>query len=197
MAEEDPEFLDESGAEAAAGSKTSLLVPAINSVALLGALGLLAYTRLIYKHPPITDEAEKSRILAIKVLPSTPTAGMGTVSFGPLTVNILASPDNTFPTSSSSPQVKGRLHYLATAFTLEIRDNSQIEMVQSLKPFILDKLIQIVGKKNFHELATVQGRYILHSQLIDMANQTIASRTHSPSKDLLVTNLYFTTFLVQ
>ena len=89
------------------------------------------------------------------------------------------------------------MHYLAAAFTLEIRDKGEVELVQSLKPFILDKLIQLVGKKNFHELATVQGRYILHSQLIDMANQTITSRTHATSKDQLVTNLYFTTFLVQ
>ena len=200
MAESNPEISEEGeDEEVAAGveSKTSFVIAFINSIALLGALGFLAYTRLIYKHPVITDAAEKTRILAIKVAPSTPTEGMGEVPFGPLTINILSSPDNTIPTGSSSPVSQGRMHYLATAFTLEIRDKAEIELVQSLKPFILDKLIQLVGKKNFHELATVQGRYILHSQLIDMANQTIAARANNPPNDRLVTNLYFTVFLVQ
>ncbi|MEO5970226.1 MAG: flagellar basal body-associated FliL family protein [Bdellovibrionia bacterium] len=177
--------------------KISLVLPTLNSLGLIAALGFLGYIKLYYKRPTITDVAEKSRILATKVVPSTLTEGIGTVSFGPLTINILPSPDGLFPTSPSSPKSRGKLHYLATAFTLEIRDKAQGEMVKSLKPFILDKLIQIVGKKSFHELATVQGRYILHSQLIDIANQTIARRTHSEAKELLVTNLYFTTFLVQ
>jgi flagellar basal body-associated protein FliL len=199
VSEEIPESAEEGGDEdeAESGPKTSIIAPAINSVILLGALGFLAYTRLIYRHPVITDAAEKARILAIKTEPQSPTEGKATVAFGPLTVNILASPDNTDAISPSSPQVKGKMHFLSTEFTLEIRDSSQVQLVQSLKPFILDKLIQIVGKKNFHELATVQGRYILHSQLVDMANQTISSRVHSDSKEQLVTNLYFTTFLVQ
>ena len=133
----------------------------------------------------------------MKVAPAEESAGIGLVPFGPITVNIQASPDNTVPTSPSSPLVKGKMHYLSTAFTLEIADKDQSKLVENLKPFILDKLIQLVGKKQFQELATVQGRYILHSQLIDIANQTIASRTQIEDKDRLVTNLYFTTFLVQ
>jgi flagellar basal body-associated protein FliL len=119
------------------------------------------------------------------------------IPFGPLTVNILPSPDNMFPTSPNSPQIKGKMHYLATAFVLEIRDKSKSEIVKDLKPFLLDKLIQLVGKKHFHELATVQGRYILRSQLIDLANQTIATRAHLENKEPLVTNLYFNSFVVQ
>jgi flagellar basal body-associated protein FliL len=101
------------------------------------------------------------------------------------------------PVSRAAPLVKGKMHYLQTAFTLEIRNKSQIELVESKKPLILDKLIQYVGKKTFQELATVQGRYILHSQLINVTNQAIIGLTNDSSKEQLVTNLYFTTFLVQ
>jgi flagellar basal body-associated protein FliL len=176
--------------------KVSFLLPAINSLVLLAALGFLAYTRIIYKHPVITDAEEKKRILATQEKPTESATEIGFVAFGPITVNILASPDGTYPTSPSSPPNKGRSHYLSTAFTLEIQDKFQSPLIQTLKPFILDKLIQIVSKKHFHELATVQGRYNLHTQLIETANQTISSRTQLANKRP-VSNLYFTSFLVQ
>jgi flagellar basal body-associated protein FliL len=88
-------------------------------------------------------------------------------------------------------------HYLTTAFNLEIQDPAHAELIESLKPFLLDQLIQIAGKKTFEELSTVQGRYIFQSQLVDIANQTLAKRMHPPPKELIVSHLYFTTFLVQ
>jgi flagellar basal body-associated protein FliL len=202
--EGEEELQEETGGEEAAEKtpaeavpKAALIIPAVHSLALLGALGFMVYSKLIYKHPVITDAGEKARIIAQKDTSDESTGESAAIPFGPLVVNIMSSPDNMYPTSPNSPQIKGRMHYLSTAFVLEVRDKEQSELVKSLKPFILDKLIQLVGKKHFHELATVQGRYILHSQLVDMANQTIAGRARLETKEQVVTNLYFTSFMVQ
>jgi flagellar basal body-associated protein FliL len=59
-----------------------------------------------------------------------------------------------------------------------------------------------MGHKQFHELTSVQGRYILKSQVLEIANQLWAKRQspngeNVPASDPLFTNLYFTQFIVQ
>jgi flagellar basal body-associated protein FliL len=54
---------------------------------------------------------------------------------------------------------------------------------------IEDRLLTLVGRKGYTELTSVQGRYQLRSQLRDSANQM--------AKDALVTDVFFTDFVVQ
>jgi flagellar basal body-associated protein FliL len=185
--------------EGGGGSKTALIVPLLNSVILLLSLGFLAYTKLVFKRPVITEEVEKARVLEQKQASPTDSAegGIGQIPFDPITVNILSSPDNHLPIALGSPGNKGKAHFLTVQFTLEVMSSSYTDTVQGLKPFLLDRLIQTVGKKSFSELATVQGRYILRSELMELANKTLTERAHLPTQEKVVTNLYFTTFVVE
>jgi len=43
----------------------------------------------------------------------------------------------------------------------------------------------------------VQGRYLLKTQMMEVVNEMVASRSAQKPLDLMVTNLYFTQFIVQ
>jgi flagellar basal body-associated protein FliL len=188
--------------KAAKESSSFPLIPLINSLALLGTLGLLVYSKLIFKRPVITEESERKRIEAIQASP-TPPSIPGLVAFEAITVNISTHPadgksDTTDgPGVSDAPKPQKKSHYATLAFSLEIRDNSQRDLIEEVKPYILDKIITLVGKKDPSDLIHVQGRYILHSQMIDTINQVIRSVSKKNTKEGFVTNVYFTQFVVQ
>jgi flagellar basal body-associated protein FliL len=52
-----------------------------------------------------------------------------------------------------------------------------------------------MGRKTYTELNTVQGRYVLRSQLLDLANQLIAAESDDGTGS--VTQVFFNTFMVQ
>jgi flagellar basal body-associated protein FliL len=174
-------------------SIVQLIPPILNSVALLAALGLLAYTKILYKKPPITEESERERLNALHAKTNQPTIP-ALMNFEPITVNIKSVPDSS-SNHDPSHYVDGKLHYVTLAFTLEIRN--QKDFITSVTPQILDKLILLLGKKYFNELTTVQGRYILHSQFLEQVNKLVTPLVSPPTKEDLITQLYFTHFLVQ
>ncbi|MFZ9594600.1 MAG: flagellar basal body-associated FliL family protein [Bdellovibrionia bacterium] len=183
------------------GSFKALLVPLINSIALLGALGFLTYTKLIYKHPAITDAAETTRIVETnKKEALNEQVAIPTIPFELITVNIQGAsntPQGIGSDGKPARMIGAKHHYLTLEFHLEIQKPEHAALIESLRPFLLDQLIQVAAKKTFEELATVQGRYLFQSQLVDIANQTLAKRMNPPPRELIVTHLYFTTFLVQ
>jgi flagellar basal body-associated protein FliL len=74
-------------------SKLPLLVSLINTVAILAAVGLLAYTKLVFKRPKITEETERAVIEKMKTeKPSKPLVS-ASVMFDPTTINIASSPE--------------------------------------------------------------------------------------------------------
>lgn len=172
------------------------IIPLLNTIAILGALGLLTYSKLYFKRPPITEESERARLAEVHASP-TPPPEPGYVNLEPLTVNISSNPTNPKPADGTSAQLQGKLHYVTVGISLEIRDKNQEDLIEEGKPYIIDKMISILGKKQFHELNQVQGRYILHTQIIDAVNQLINSLSPKPSKEGLITHVYFTQFFVQ
>jgi flagellar basal body-associated protein FliL len=85
---------------------------------------------------------------------------------------------------------------------LEIDDADKKTDVETIRPLITDHFLTLMGHKQFHELVSVQGRYILKSQVLEIANQLWAKRQtqggeNAPTVDPLFTNLYFTQFIVQ
>jgi flagellar basal body-associated protein FliL len=118
------------------------------------------------------------------------------VTFEPVTVNIGVAGIPPAAAGGGQPAVDpapapGKLHYATVGFALELRDAAQKPRFEALRPILLDRILQILGHKSLTELNTVQGRYILRSQLMDVANQMI------PGPQAAVTNVYFTQFVVQ
>ena len=186
------------------GRLLPLLFQFINLLALSATAGFFYYSHIVYKRPSITETTEKKRLLAESlkpVLALEPTL----ISFGPATINIQSTPASPRPSHSNKRALEGKLHFATVAFSLEIRDKTQQELVEGLRPLILDQLVLTLGKKGFHDLVTVQGRYVLASDLLGAGNRIIAEHlpsspeeTEKPqSKAGLISRLFFTEFLIQ
>jgi flagellar basal body-associated protein FliL len=183
-------------------SKLPLLVSLINTVAILAAVGLLAYTKLVFKRPKITEETERASIEKMKAEKPSKPMTPATIVFDPTTINISSSPEAPKPQDGTQTQLGGKLHYATVGFALEIDDADKKADVETIRPLITDHFLTLMGHKQFHELTSVQGRYILKSQVLEIANQLWAKRQspngeNVPASDPLFTNLYFTQFIVQ
>ena len=174
----------------------SLLIVAVNSLVALGAVGFLAYSKLVYKRPVITEHGERLRLEMNHASPA-PISVPGSVVFDAITVNIEASPPAPRPADGTNQQIEGKYHYATVGFVLEIRDSEKKPQLEAVRALILDKFLSLVGRKNFRELTTVQGRYLLKTQLIDSVNQIVLERNPDMAKEPLVTNLFFSQFIVQ
>jgi flagellar basal body-associated protein FliL len=193
------------------GEKLPLLLSLLNSVVILATLGLMVYSRILFKRPAITEEAERARLVALHSKPQAPTAP-GLIEFPVMTVNILSNPVQPKALPGQPQQIQGKLHYATLAFSLEIRDIEKKEVIEELRPLITDRIIGLVGRKAPNELSTVQGRYVLRAQIIEGANELIektkipppVSRARkkkllgpAPPAEPLITNLYFSQVIVQ
>lgn len=195
--------MSDQGKNPAAGakgpSKLPLILALVNSVALLGAAGFLTYTKLLFKRPAITEEGERAKLAAVKASPR-PAEVSGTIQFDPITVNIAALPAQAKPAEGTPRQIQGKLHYVQVGFVLEIRDISRKDEVEAIRPMINDKLLSLLGRKEFQDLTTVQGRYILRTQILDLVNQMLASKKvgeDAETSQNLVSQVFFTQFIVQ
>lgn len=182
-----------------------IILGLLNTLAILGAVGMLAYTKLVYKRPPITEDGERER-LAKKARNPEPAFKPTHVLFEPFTVNIESNPPQPRSIDGSPAQIGGKLHYATLGYTIEILDDSRKAEIESKRPFIMDRVIALLGRKSFQELTTVQGRYLLRNQILDIANELTASSAGAESnrssslsgrKPALVTNVFFTQFVVQ
>ncbi len=176
------------------GGMSALILPLVNTVLVLGVLGLFVYTRLIFKRPVITEKSERARLAKLVSAP-TPEPVPGIIDFESVTANLASHA----PGPGDPEPVGAKLRYLTFAFSLELRDVSQKEKIEALRPLIMDRILQNVGHKRYHELATIQGRYILKNEIMEIVNQLARSKSDQPkeSRDSLVNQLYFTQFVVQ
>ena len=176
--------------------KTLTLVITFNSLIALGLVGLTYYTKFIYKKPPITEATERERLKQIESS-QIPPSKSGMITFDPITVNLLSS----YPPSQKMTEVtqtsEQKSHFITLGLALEIRDENQKKTLYTLKPFFLDELIQLLGKRTFEELITIQGRYILNSQIVHHMNRIIEKKTQTPPSGSWITHAYFTQFIVQ
>ncbi|MEK6705738.1 MAG: flagellar basal body-associated FliL family protein [Bdellovibrionota bacterium] len=170
---------------------TTVLVLA-NTAVIAVTAGLLVYSKIFLKRPAITEESERQRLALFKNSPS-PELTPVTILFEPTTMNIKQDSD--------------KLHYITVGFALKIKDSRKKDIVESLKPLIMDKFLTLAGHKNFNELSNIQGRYVLRSQMLDIVNDLISKKTKPadetetdpffPVKDNLATSIFFTEFIVQ
>lgn len=177
-------------------SKLPLLIGIVNTVAVIAAVGFLYYTKLIFHRPPITEEAERARLEALHAKQKAPEIP-GTIPFDPITVNIASSLAPTKPGQNNGQSMAGKLHYAQVGFVIEIRDSSRKDEIEAIRPIINDKLLSLLGRKEFQELTTVQGRYILRTQVLALINQLLAGKDKTAPHPNLVTQIFFTQFVVQ
>lgn len=184
-------------APAKGSSKGPLILALVNTLAVLAAMGFMAYSKLIFKRPVITEESERARIAAEQAKPKAPVIP-GTVTFEPFTVNISPTPGQAKPADGTTEQIQGKLHYATVGFALEITDIARKSELETVRPIIMDRLLAALGRKAYHELTTVQGRYIVRTQIIELVNEALRKAGGAPTAGPdLVTNVYFTQFVVQ
>ena len=181
------------GAAGPGPSKLPLLVALINTLAIMGALGTFVYTRILFKRPVITEEAERARLADEALKKANASAVSGTVTFPPVTINI--KPTFIGPETGAKALASAKLHYATMAFTLELRDERQKDLIETLQPVIFDRVLSLMGRKNYADLTSVQGRYVVRTQMQDIVNQLVAAETKD--KTAAVTNVYFSTFMIQ
>ncbi|OFZ20899.1 MAG: hypothetical protein A2X94_05170 [Bdellovibrionales bacterium GWB1_55_8] len=176
--------------------KTPAALLALNALIALSAGGLLFYSKLMHKRPPITESGERVRLAQAHASP-VPGAKRGTMIFDALTVNIESLPPVPLPADGTKRQIEGKLHYATIGFALELRDETRKAALETLRPLMLDKFLTLTGRKSFRELTTVQGRYLLRTQLLDRLNELALERLGDEFRDGPVTNIFFTQFIVQ
>lgn len=167
-------------------SKTPLLLALVNTVAILGALFAVVYTKVLYKRPPITESGERVKLSnaiesGAKLVKAESSLNLGVVAFDPINATIASDP--------GSPGESSRVRYANINFSLEIKDKKKIAKVEAIKVQFLDTLLSILGRKQFSDLTTVQGRYVLRSEMISAANKLL--------KEDLVTNVFFIHYMIQ
>ncbi len=183
--------------EAPSGTKSPkgpLILALANTLAVLAVMGLLVYTKMIFKRPVITESTEREK-LALKHAHPEAALTPGTLQFEPFTVNIQAIPTQPKLAEGTQKQIHGKLHYVNMGFALVFKDSRNQEDIEKIKPYLMDKLLTLLGHKSFQELTTMQGRYILRTQILEISN-TLAEREIN-SKTPQITQAYFTHFIVQ
>lgn len=175
-------------------SKGPVILVLVNTLAIAGVAGLMVYTRLLYKRPAITEHSERAKLAQSHAVPAKP-ASPGVMRFDPITVNIESDPSNPKPAEQSNQAIQGKLHYASIEFYLELRDEGQKEKLEAVRAILVDKVISMLGKTNLPELITIQGRYVLKTKIMDEANKL--AKTEGGASDPLVSNVFFTNFVVQ
>ncbi|MEW6057098.1 MAG: flagellar basal body-associated FliL family protein [Bdellovibrionota bacterium] len=140
----------------------------------LAALGVFAYTKLLYQKPAITEQAELQKKEEEAKASSAPE-GPVMVDFDQLVVNIAMT--------------SGKAHYATLVFALECRDQEIASQVKTKKALFIDKVISSLAKRQVTELNTIQGKLLLKTELLREFN--------SISTPGGINNLYFSTFIVQ
>jgi flagellar basal body-associated protein FliL len=160
--------------------KIGLLLGLLNTVAIAGVLGFFVYTKVLYKHPPITEAKERQKLVDQGDKPSQAALTKATIDIDPITANL--DPYN-------DADGKQKIHFVSLTIAVEIRDVRETAKFEAIKPVFMDRVLQTLSKKKFEELNQVQGRYVFRSQVIDAANEFLGAP--------VVSEIYFSEFLLQ
>jgi flagellar basal body-associated protein FliL len=174
--------------------KGPILLTLVNTLIIVAALGVLAYTKLIYKRPVYTETGERQKLAEAKTK-IRPGAKSGLVPFEQMTVNIRGTPATPKPANDPLRQIQGKLHYATMAFSVQIDDMDRKDEIDDIRALLIDRILSLMGQKTFSELNSVQGRYVVRSQILDGVNELLSKQ--GKNHEVLATNLFFTQFLVQ
>lgn len=159
--------------------KISFILLALNLLAVLAAGGSLVYTKLIFKKPVITETSERKKLFEKKKVVAE-VREQGYLNFDQNSFNL--------------QPYEGTLHYLNTTFSIQVVDASKVSDLEFLKPLMLDRLQIELLKKPFYELTTVQGRFVLKNQILDLGNKLAADHKIA---EMPFSDVHFSEFIIQ
>lgn len=189
---------DAGGDEKAAKKKSlplGVILGVLNTVSLLGLLGVLVYTQVIYKRPQLTETSEREKIT--QEFSKKPEEMKRTiVSFEPIQANLKPTPIGVQVQGGPPQQMK--THFISMTLALELIDTEFEGAVKGLLPKFLDKLLRELGSTTVDELSAVQGRYLLRSKIAGIMNDLVREEKKlPPSATPIIANVYFSDFIVQ
>ncbi len=172
-----------------------LILGLLNTLALVGLFGVLLYTQVLYHRPAITESNEREKI-AREFAKNPAKMKKVLIAFEPVQANLKPTPIGVQVPGGPPQQMK--THYLNTTLALEIMDAEFEAVVKNRQPKFFDQLLRELGETSVDTLATVQGRFLLRSKIVGMMNDLVREESKlPPSAPPVVTNVYFSEFVVQ
>lgn len=180
----------EATAEAAAPSGPKLIMGmplpifgflVLNALVMLGGFGYIFYVSMIYKPKPILEEqavTEITKKVDKKSAASDASGGAGVFieQFQEMVVNLKVG-------------VGSKSHFANIEPAIECSNAACIDQVKEYRARLEDLVQTKIASKSFTELNALETRFRLRHEFIQEANTFITAGA--------VTNLYFTSFLVQ
>lgn len=147
----------------------------VNTLLVLGALGVMVYTKLIFERPAIVEEVEIKKVEE-EVKKPLPPENHEIVPFDETVINLAPS--------------DGRAHYVTVAFSVETRDRETAAIVKYKKAEFTDKVISALGHSHMTELNSIQGKLLIKTQLLHEMNKLV------PNNGSII-DFYFSNFVLQ
>ncbi len=169
---------------------STLVLPLLNTLLILVAFGLLIYAKFVVKSSVAKEAEESKKSAEIQRKADLEATKVVFYSLDPITVNIASSPAETSDGSR-------KLHYVNIGIAFETRGDTNKGILESLKPYILDQVVFLLGKKTVEQLSTIQGRYVLQSQIQDATNLIVSTKLSNPPREAPVLHTYFNQLVVQ
>jgi flagellar basal body-associated protein FliL len=172
-----------------------MILGVLNTLALLGLLGALVYTQVLYKRPKLTETGEREKLAQefgkrpeeMKKVLVTFEGIQGALKATPVGVQV-----------PGGPPIRMKTHTIAMNLALELIDADFEGVVKGRQAKFLDQLLRELGETSVDQLATVQGRFLLRSKIAGIMNELVREEKKlSPNAPPVVTNVYFSDFLVQ
>lgn len=168
--------------EAPAGPRMILGLPlplfafvAANVLVMAGGIGFITWASLLYKKPPITnDQVVKEEIK--KVEKQDPSAGVFTETY----------PETTITLKSTQG---GRLRYVTVETVLLCPSATCLDQVKANKAKVEDAIQSSLSSRSYSELGSLEVKFRVKHEIL--------SRVNSFLQNAAVTEILFTTFLVQ
>ena len=172
-----------------------MILGVLNTFALLGLLGVLVYTQILYKRPVITESVEREKITQ-EFAKKPAEMKKVIISFDPIQANLKPTPIGVQVPGGPPQQLKA--HYLNTTLAMELLDADFESTVKGRLPKFLDQLLRELGDTSVDELSTVQGRFLLRSKIAGMMNDLVREEKKlPPTSTPIVTSVFFSDFVVQ
>lgn len=177
-------------------SKIPLILSGVNLLALLGLLGVVYYTRVLYKRPKITESIERKKIqeqLALEALQKKNSVGVRSIMMlEGISANL--KPTELGEKIQGGPPVTLKPHFAQIRFGLELFDKRYEEQVKAELPKFSDQILKALSVLSVEEISSVQGRITLKNRIIGIMNELTRKSKADPP---IVTNVFFTEFTIQ
>lgn len=147
----------------------------INLLLMLGGLGFIVQTALLYKKPPITEEQVVKEIEK-KVAKAPETQGVFVEAFPEMTITLRVP-------------AGGRNRYATAEVAIVCASEDCLAQVKGNKAKVEDAIQSAVSGRSYNELGSLEVKFRVKHEILGRVNSFL--------KDTAATDVLFTNFLVQ